>query len=145
MQIDFYQLAGVPPDTVVAQLAGKTVESGKRLLIVAESDEQLIRLDQALWIEDAGSFLPHGLAGAGNEASQPILLASQPAALNSATYIMLADGIWRKEALQFERALYLFDEASLEAARQAWKTLAEQDGAETRYWKNDGGRWRQGP
>lgn len=38
MQVDFYQLAGTPIEAVVPQLAAKVLESGERLLIVAEDE-----------------------------------------------------------------------------------------------------------
>ncbi len=76
---------------------------------------------------------------------QPILLAGSCEAANGARMIALADGQWRDEALQFERAFYFFDEASIDDARTSWRTLSKAEGITPRFWKQDGGKWRQGP
>jgi DNA polymerase-3 subunit chi len=54
---------------------------------------------------------------------------------------MVADGEWREAALTFERAFYLFDEANLSEARQAWKLLSGREGIERNYWAREDGRW----
>ena len=82
------------------------------------------------------------LTGAGDDAAQPILLAPDVNAANRARNIALVDGEWRDEALDFDRAFHFFDEARIRSARAAWKGLANRDGVERRYWKqNDAGRW----
>lgn len=145
MQVDFYQLAGTPIEAVVPQLAAKTLESGERLLIVAGDAQLRALLDEALWTYDPASFLPHGLSAEGMAANQPVLLSAETDAANAAKFIMLADGEWRDAALNFDRAFYLFDADRLEDARNAWRSLSVMDAVEPRYWKQDNGRWRQGP
>jgi DNA polymerase III subunit chi len=51
--------------------------------------------------------------------------------------------VWREAALTYERAFYLFDTATLESARLAWKLLAGRDELERRYWAHVDGRWQQ--
>jgi DNA polymerase III subunit chi len=48
-------------------------------------------------------------------------------------------------ALGFDRVFYLFPPDKTGEAREAWKALKDRDGIERRYWKQDGGKWRQGP
>ena len=55
--------------------------------------------------------------------------------------MLIADGEWREAALGYDRAFYLFDGDSLEAARLAWKLLAGRDGVERHYWAHEDGRW----
>jgi DNA polymerase-3 subunit chi len=43
--------------------------------------------------------------------------------------------------LAFERAFFLFDTNTLEAARQAWKLLSGREGVERHYWANEAGKW----
>ncbi|MEM8696654.1 MAG: DNA polymerase III subunit chi [Pseudomonadota bacterium] len=145
MQVDFYQLAGTPIETVVPQLAAKVLEAGERLLIVAEDEPLRHRLDEAIWSHDPSSFLPHGMAGEGNSDRQPILLSGATDAPNAAKFAMLADGRWREDALTFERVFYLFDADRIDEARTAWRSLSTRADVEPRYWKQDNGRWRQGP
>lgn len=140
MQVDFYQLAGTPAEQVIASLAEKVLESDGRLLIVAEDEAHLARLDRQLW--DGGStFLPHGLAGGAEDSRQPILLSASPDAPNQARNMLIVDGIWREAALTYDRAFYLFDSATLEGARLAWKLLSGREGVERRYWTHEAGKW----
>ena len=144
MQIDFYQLGRAPVEQVTASLADKLIEKDSRLLIVAEDEAMLGRLDRILWDQGATSFIPHGVAGGSDDLRQPILLSTSPDAPNLARNILIADGQWREAALGYDRAFYLFDNATLEGARLAWKLLSGREGVERRYWaKDDEGRWKQ--
>lgn len=141
MQVDFYQLAGSPAEQVIATLAEKVLDADGRLIIVAEDEAQLARLDRMLWDQGPASFLPHGLAGGADDASQPILLSTSPDAPNQARNMLIADGQWREAALTYDRSFYLFDDSTLGGARLAWKLLAGRDGVERRYWAQEAGRW----
>ena len=143
MQVDFYQLAGTAPEQVIASLAEKILERDGRLLIVASDEAQLARLDRMLWDMEPTGFLPHGVAGGANDSRQPVLLSATPDAPNVARNILIADGEWRDAALAYDRAFYLFDDATLEGARLAWKLLAGREGVERRYWAQEEGRWQQ--
>ena len=141
MRVDFYQLGATSAESVVAALGHKLVEEGQRLLVVASDEAMLARLDRMLWDQGAASFLPHGRAGGSDDAAQPILLSQGADAPNLARNLLIADGEWREAALGYDRAFYLFDAASLQAARLAWKLLAGRDGVERYYWANEDGRW----
>ena len=141
MQVDFYQLSGTPAEQVIASLSEKILETDGRLLIVAEDEAYLARLDRILWDQGARSFLPHGLAGGADDARQPILLSTSPDAPNQARNMMIADGTWREAALTYDRSFYLFDDSTLEGARLAWKLLAGREGVERRYWAREEGKW----
>jgi len=141
MRVDFYQLGAVPAESVIAALGLKLVEEGQRLLVVAADEAWLARLDRMLWDQGATSFVPHALAGGSDDTAQPILLSQGSDAPNLARNLLIADGEWREAALGYDRTFYLFDEASLEEARLAWKLLAGRDGVERHYWAHDGGKW----
>jgi DNA polymerase III subunit chi len=141
VQVDFYQLAGTPAEQVIGSIAQKILDGDGRLLIVAEDEAYLVKLDRLMWDHGASSFLPHGVAGGADDARQPILLSASPDAPNQARNLLIADGIWREAALTYDRSFYLFDEARLEGARLAWKLLAGRDGVERRYWAREGGKW----
>ena len=141
MQVDFYQLGGSPPEQVIASIADKLIAQDSRLLIVAEEEGLLARLDRMLWDQGSASFLPHGIAGGSDDARQPILLSTSPDAPNRARNMLIADGQWRDAALAYDRAFYLFDGGTLEGARLAWKLLAGREGVERRYWAQEGGKW----
>ena len=141
MRVDFYQLGGAQPDSVIAAIAGRLLGEEQRLLVVASDEALLARLDRLLWDQGATSFLPHGLAGGTDDAAQPILLSTGADAPNLARNILIADGEWRESALAYDRAFYLFDEATLEGARLSWKLLAGREGVERNYWAQEDGKW----
>ena len=142
MQVDFYQLGRTPFEQVIASLAEKLLAQDSRLLIVAEDETLLARLDRMLWDQGSASFLPHGLVGGTDDARQPILLSTSPDAPNLARNMLIADGQWREAALSYDRAFYLFDKEALEGARLAWKLLAGREGVDRHFWAQDeDGRW----
>ena len=141
MRVDFYQLGDATIESVVASVGQRLIGDGQRLLVVAGDDALLARLDRLLWDQGASSFIPHGLAGGADDSAQPILLSSGSDAPNRARNLLIADGEWREAALGYDRAFYLFDGESLEAARLAWKLLAGREGVERHYWGHDEGRW----
>jgi DNA polymerase-3 subunit chi len=141
VQVDFYQLAGTPPEQVIASLADKLLATGGRMIVVADDEVFLARLNRILWDQGAASFVPHGLAGGADDARQPVLLTTSPDAPNLARNMLIADGVWRESALSYDRSFFLFDNATLEGAREAWKSLAAKVGIERRYWAQEGGKW----
>ena len=144
MQVDFYHLTRQPLDRVLPQIAEKVLATGARLLVVAADAAERARLDRLLWTYAPDAFLPHAQAGVGADDAQPVLLAEDVNAANGARQIALADGIWRPDALDFDRVFHFFDEARIADARAAWKLLKDRDGVQPRYWKqNDAGRWEQ--
>ncbi|HEX4801428.1 MAG TPA: DNA polymerase III subunit chi [Sphingomicrobium sp.] len=143
MQVDFYQLAGTPAEQVITSLAQKVLAADGRLLVVAEDEPFLAKLDRMLWDQGPSSFIPHGLAGGSDDARQPVLLSTSPDAPNQARNMLIADGTWREAALTYDRSFYLFDNSTLEGARLAWKLLAGREGIERRYWAQVDGRWKQ--
>ena len=144
MKVDFYHLTVQPLERVLPTLAEKVLASGERLLIVAGDQQQQTYLDKLLWSYAPDSFLPHGLVGGEGDTDQPILIAPDVDAANRARNVLIADGVWRDDALDFDRAFHLFDDDAIKPARAAWKALADRDNVERRYWKqNDAGRWEQ--
>lgn len=141
MRVDFYQLGAAPLEQVIARLGEKLAGQSERLLVVAEEEALLARLDRILWDIAPSSFLPHGLAGGSQDSRQPILLSTTPDAANGARNLLIADGSWREAATNFARAFYLFDGNSLEAARETWRSLAGREAVERHYWANEDGRW----
>ena len=141
MRVDFYQLGGLGPEGVIASIASRLLDEEQRLLIVAADEGLLSRLDRQLWDHSPTSFLPHGLAGGADDVAQPILLSTGTDAPNRARNMLIADGEWRDAALAYDRAFYLFDTDTLEAARLAWKLLAGREGVERNYWALEDGKW----
>jgi DNA polymerase III subunit chi len=143
MRIDFYHLSVRPLETVLPAICEKVLGDGGRLLVVTEQAEAVDRL---LWSYAPESFLPHAPAGGSRDADQPVLITAEVTAGNDARNVALADGLWRDEALSFDRIFYFFDAATIGDARAAWRALKDHSGAERHYWKQDErGRWVEGP
>lgn len=144
MQVDFYHLTVTPLERALPSIAQRVVAGGGRLLIVSGDEAQRGAIDRLLWSFAPDSFLPHGQAGGDGEADQPILIALDVVPANQAANVALIDGKWRDAALTFDRAFHFFDADRIADARMAWKTLADRDGVERRYWKQeDAGKWEQ--
>lgn len=144
MRVDFYQLSRDPAEAVVPGIAARALEQGERVLVVADDPGLRGRIGTALWAHRPETFLAHGDAGGAHDARQPILLADAVTPANGARYAVLADGRWR-ETTGMARLFLLFGAAELDAARQTWRMLGTRDGVERRFWKQDGGKWREGP
>ena len=145
MQVDFYHLTRDPAEKLAPMLADKTLKVGQRVLIVSHGEAQRQAISASLWAYGATSFLAHDFAGSEQETDQPILISEQCIASNAAKFIVIADGHWRNEALQADRAFYLFTADEITAARSAWRQLSGQQDVTPRYWKQDSGRWVEGP
>jgi DNA polymerase-3 subunit chi len=141
MRVDFYQIGDTPAEQVIAGIAEKLLADDGRLIVVAEDEVFLARLDRLLWDLAPASFLPHSVAGGTDDARQPVLLTTSPDAPNLARNMLIADGSWRDSALSYDRAFFMFDSATLEDARAAWRSLAGREGVERHYWAREDGKW----
>ena len=145
MRVDFYLLSRDPVETALPQIARAVKAAGERLLVVSDDADKLAPIDRALWEQFPDAFLAHGKAGEAHAERQPLLLSPNCDAANGARHIAFADGAWRDEAFGFERAFLFFDQRTLDDARGCWRMLGERDDVERRFWKQEGGRWVEGP
>ncbi|MDP6928016.1 MAG: DNA polymerase III subunit chi, partial [Rhodospirillales bacterium] len=58
--VAFYQLERSPLEQVLPKLLEKTLDAGKRALVVAGSEARIEALNGALWSYYQDSWLPHG-------------------------------------------------------------------------------------
>ena len=144
MRVDFYLLSQGDAEAALPALAQAVLKAGQRLVIVSTEGQQRQRIDEALWTQRPASFLAHGMAGGPHDERQPILIAPELTLANGASNVAYADGQWR-EPDGFDRALLVFDEASVAGARQCWRMLGSREGVERRFWKQVEGRWVEGP
>lgn len=132
-----------PVERVLPSIARAAKGQGQRLLVVADDEALLERLDKALWEQFPEDFLAHGRADAPHAERQPVLLSADCAAANGATVVALADGQWRAEAERFDRALLFFDEARRDAARQIWRLFDQREDLTREFHELEGGKWVQ--
>jgi DNA polymerase-3 subunit chi len=145
VRVDFYHLTRDPAEKLVPMLAGKCLQADARVLLVSRDEKQCAAMSKALWTHDPASFLAHDFAGSDQESGQPILISDRCEAANDARFVILSDGLWRDEALQFDRAFLLFTAEEIDGARSTWRALSAKDDVTPHYWKQDGGRWVEGP
>ncbi|CAH0497522.1 DNA polymerase III subunit chi [Novosphingobium sp. CECT 9465] len=143
MRVDFYQLTNDPAEQVLPLIARNTLAAGERLLVVSDDSAQLKRASEALWARLPETFLANGLATDPHADRQPILLSAEPDPLNGAKFMALADGVWREGS--FERVFLLFPPARIDDARGCWRMLGTREGLERRYWRQEQGKWKEGP
>jgi DNA polymerase-3 subunit chi len=146
-EVCFHHLERRRVDEALPRILERALEEGRRVVVRASSDEMVAALNDRLWTYDDASFLPHGAAGDGDAASQPIFLTSEVDNPNRATMLVRLAGA---EAAQgdeaFELSLLLFDgrdEASLAGARAEWRRLKDA-GRAISYWReSDEGGWER--
>ncbi|MCJ2185900.1 DNA polymerase III subunit chi [Novosphingobium beihaiensis] len=143
MRVDFYQLSRDPAEAALPLIARNVMKVGERLLVVSADPKQRQRLCQALWSLGEDTFLANGMAGEGHEDRQPILLSEAPQPLNGANFLAIADGQWREGETPFVRTFFLFDDSTIQHARDTWRMLRGREGVEHYHWKQEGGRWIQ--
>ena len=140
MKLDFWQVTDDPVEKVVALIAKRTLAQGERVLVVSADADQRAAISRALWEGGAESFLANGDADAPGADRQPILLAPEPQAANSASHVILADGTFR-ETEGFARVFLLFPPDLAPAARAAWRAVDGREGVERAYFAQKDGRW----
>jgi len=82
-RVDFYVLeAQARGDryTLACRLAEKAWQQGHRVYLHTRSENESRHLDKLLWTYREDSFLPHGLFGEADAASNPILVGNDPGA-----------------------------------------------------------------
>lgn len=140
MKLDFWQVTDDPVEKVVALIARRVLGEGERVLVVAADAEQRAAIARALWDAGPESFLASGEADGPGSDRQPVLLSAEPAPLNGASHVILADGTYR-ETEGFARVFLLFPPDLAPAARQAWRAVDGREGLERAYFAQEAGRW----
>ena len=144
-EIAFYHLDKWPLERALPKLLEKTLEAGKRALVLAGSEERVEALADLLWTYAQGAWLPHGTARDGAPEDQPVWLATADDNTNGAQFLFLTDGTTSDRVTEFERCFEIFDgndEAAVEAARGRWKEYADA-GFGLAYWQQGpNGGWQ---
>ena len=143
----FHHLERRRIDQALPDLLERALETGRRVVVRASSDEMVASLNDGLWTYDDASFLPHGAAGDGDPASHPIFLTARMENPNDATMLVLLSGAESEPAdTAFDEVAVLFDERDGEAiaeARARWKRLKDE-GCAVSYWREgDEGGWER--
>jgi len=144
--IGFYHLTGTPLERALPKLLEKVLESGKRAVVMAGSEERVEALTAMLWTYRQDSFLPHGSARDANPEAQPVWLTAREENPNGASILVLCDGAGSGGIAGFERCLEIFDgrdEAALAEARRRWKSYREAGHDVVYHQQTETGGWEQ--
>ena len=106
-------------DQALPALLEGLLAEGRRIVVRAPSREMADALNDRLWTYDDASFLPHGGAGDGDPASQPIFLTDGIESPNGATVLVLLAGAETAPGdAAFAAAIRLFDGRDEAGARR---------------------------
>ncbi|MEQ8195183.1 MAG: DNA polymerase III subunit chi [Rhodospirillales bacterium] len=144
--ISFYHLQRSSLEQALPRLLEKTLEGGKRAVVMMGSSERVEILNGILWTYQKDSWLPHGSAKDGNADRQPVWLTVDDENPNEAAFLFLTDGAQSSRVGSFERCFELFDgndDAAAASARARWKTYQDAGYAVTYWSQNERGGWEK--
>ena len=99
-----------------------------------------MRVDFYLLSKDTVEAALPRIAKSVKGAGERLLVVSEDAGQLAA----LDKALW-EQAFGFERAFLFVDSRTIDAARGTWRMLGERDDVERHFWKQEGGRWVEGP
>ncbi len=144
--IAFYHLLHSPLEQALPKLLEKTLEAGKRAIVMVGSGDRVEALNALLWVYQQKSWLPHGSVKDGAAEDQPIWLTVEDENPNGAAFLFLTDGAASAHVGDFERCFELFDgndADAVAAARTRW-TAYKDVGHTLTYWQQtDAGKWEE--
>ena len=140
-RVGFYLSCEQPIERVLPLIARAAKKQGQRMLVVADEEALIDRLDKALWEQTPEEYLAHGRADAPHADRQPVLLSRECKALNGATLVALADGQWREQAEGFDRALLFFDESGRQATKAIWRLFDQREDVTREFHELEDGKW----
>ena len=128
-QVDFYVLedAGTDARDVACRLALMAWERGHRVAILAPGREAASEMDERMWREPPGRFLPHAQAGSADAGDAPVSIVADGDAADVEVLINLRDAA-PANARQFARVLDFApaDPARRAASRERYRAYAAQ-------------------
>ena len=146
-QIDFYHLTKSEPPEALVMLVQKSCLAGKKVLIQCPRPAAEA-VDDALWVQEPESWIPHGLDEADGAAlSVAWIVSAGDANPIEAEFLFLMHGAERPDMNSFERVFNLFDgrsKAQVSQARAQWQAWRGTDDTQMRYFaQDDEGKWEQ--
>ena len=143
--IQFYHLRSTTRERAVPKLMEKALASGSRVVMMAESEGTLRSMSDALWTNDADSFLPHGSAREAHPDEQPIILTLADENPNKADILCVLDGVSPPSLPTYAKVLDVFDgsdDAAVKAARARWAQYKEAGHKLQYVQQQPGGGWK---
>lgn len=89
-RVRFYHLSVFSMEKALTGIVGKAWDRGLRVSIVAGEAAHAQWVDDLLWREPVGGFVPHGQWNRADPARHPVLIGLEPDERNDATVLILA-------------------------------------------------------
>ncbi len=144
-EIRFYHLNTKTLDQALPDIVQKALSAGHKIVIRAENDVEVERLNTLLWSFRPDSFIPHGSKKDGNAAQQPVWLTAANENPNNANVVIATGGVEIESLDSITLACDLFDgrsDQNVTAARARWKNYKDAGHALT-YWQQTEKGWEQ--
>ena len=145
-EIAFYHLTRSPLETALPMLLDKTLQAGKRAVVIAGSAQLVEHLNGVLWSYEDVSWLPHGSEKDGQAGEQPVWLTDVDENPNGAQFLFLTDGASAVDMDAYERCFELFDGAnadSVQTARERWAAYKSAGHTLTYWQQTEQGGWNK--
>ncbi len=146
MEISFYHLTFQPLNIALPKLLEKVVDANMKAVVKVATKVQMDDIDQALWVYDKKSFLPHDTEKSNYKEEQPIYITADDENPANADVLILTDGVISENFQEYSRVLEMFDGSNptaVEQARERW--IAYKDsGHDLTYWQqSEMGGWKK--
>lgn len=145
-EVRFYHLERQTLDQILPSLLAKALEGGRRVVVKAQDEREVQRLNDHLWTYHPDSFMPHGTVQEGHAERQPVWLTTADENPNRADVLILIDGAPSEMVGDFSLCCEVFDgrnDAALSAARARWKAYKDDTDHELTYWQQGQGGWEK--
>lgn len=144
-EIRFYHLEQQTLEQVLPALLSKALNNGHRIIVKANDEHNVQRLNDYLWTYNPNSFLPHGSKKDGHAEHQPVWLTTEDEKPNGADVLILTGGASSENISEYKLCCELFDgrdEAAVQEARTKWKLYQKAEHTIT-YWQQGPKGWEK--
>ena len=129
MRIDFYILANATTQQrmqFACRLAEKAWQQNHRIYMQTDSAADSQALDQLLWTGNEDSFIPHGIRGHDNDATQPILIGHEACNADFDLIINVSAQLPASQHCQRIAEIIHHDDSTKQLGRERYKSYREQ-------------------
>lgn len=144
MDVAFYQLSKTPLERALPRLLEKIYNSGLRVLVLCDSKDSMVLLNNTLWTFSSTAFLPHGYEG--DPQRHPIWLSLSSDNVNSADLIIVTSGQIISSNGDYKKCLDMFDgsiDKNTQAARERYREYMARKYPLTFWKQDDEGTWKK--
>lgn len=144
-EIRFYHLQKTAQEQALPQIALKAWQAGHRVVIKGTDDDEVERLNNALWTFRSEVFLPHGSKDDGEPARQPVWLTTSDDNPNQAKTLILTAGTQSGDIGAYDLCCAMLDgndASQVEDARARWKQYKDA-GHSVSYWQQTDKGWEK--